>query len=176
MTYNTLAYVYDELMAHAPYEEWVNFTMNVINNREVQSIVDLGCGTGSISVRLAKSGYHVTGVDKSADMLTAADEKARNEYVNINFIQQDIRSLTGFKDVDLFISYCDVINYITNEKDITALFKNVHQSLQPDGLFIFDIHALPYVEDCLIDQTFTDETDNLVYIWSCEKGKHQGEM
>ena len=178
MTYHHFAYIYDQLMAHAPYEKWISFTTNIIHQleKEVHTIVDLGCGTGSIAVRLAKSGFDVIGVDQSTDMLTAAAERALNDNVSINWIEQDIRKLTGFNQIDLFISYCDVINYVTKKHDLQSVFERVYHSLRTGGIFIFDVHSFAYAQKKLIGQTFADVTDDLAYIWDCEQGNHRGEM
>lgn len=177
-SYNHFAYIYDDLMQHAPYDEWVDFTRHFIKEKtpRVQSIIDLGCGTGEISIRLAALGYDVIGVDYSEQMLACASEKAIKKKLPINWINQDITQLSGFNSIDLFISYCDVINYVTNVEDVKSVFKRVHESLSANGMFIFDIHSLSYAESHLMNGTFTDVTDEIVYIWDCEKGDEQGEM
>lgn len=178
MDYHRFASIYDQLMEHAPYEEWTNFTDHLIHlhPKNVKTIVDLGCGTGEITVRLATLGYEVTGVDLSSDMLTVATKKAEHANVGINWIQQDIRKLEGFSDIDVFVSYCDVLNYITEQEDLMSVFNRVYESLRPDGLFIFDIHSIHYVQRHLVDTTFADVTEQLAYIWECEQGDLQGEM
>ena len=178
MVYGRFAIIYDALMKHAPYDKWVTFTTNIIEqfNVPVKTIIDLGCGTGELTIRLGKLGYEMIGIDQSNDMLTVAAEKAYNQQIDINWIQQDIRELTGFKDVDLFISYCDVINYITNLDDVKKVFEQVYNCLKPGGLFIFDFHSINYTEHHLCDRTFADVTDELTYIWECERGDKEGEM
>lgn len=178
MSYHQFAYIYDQLMDHAPYDKWVQFTTEIIKrkNASIKSIVDLGCGTGEITSRLAKLGYHVTGVDYSIEMLACATEKVINHKLPVNWIQQDIRKLSGFHQIDLFISYCDVMNYITELNEVETVFNHVYNSLSPNGLFIFDIHSIHYAEERLMNQTFTEVTDDLAYIWDCEQGDRQGEM
>lgn len=170
--------MYDRLMTHAPYDAWVSFTQQMIakKGKMVNTIVDLGCGTGEIAIHLQKLGYHVTGVDVSADMLSCANEKAMATPIKMDWIQQDIRKLNGFSNIDLCISYCDVINYITNVTDLLVVFRRVYESLAANGLFIFDIHSLHYAESSLAGHTFTEVTDELVYIWECERGENIGEM
>lgn len=178
IAYQHFASMYDKFMEHAPYDEWVQLTEQIIQQEkiEVKNMIDLGCGTGEITIRLAQLGYPIIGVDYSANMLAFATEKATARKARVNWIQQDIRKLTGFSNVDLIISYCDVINYITEINDLEAVFMNVHQSLAPDGFFIFDIHNLHYAQAQLMNQTFADVTDELAYIWNCEKGDQDGEM
>ena len=178
MTYAGFAHVYDQLMAHAPYDEWISFTEAIIESsgKTVHQILDLGCGTGEVALRLAQAGYQVTGVDYSTDMLSHAMAKSMEQQQSISWINQDITNLTGFSDMDLCVSYCDVMNYITSKEDIEQVCQHVYASLAPDGMFIFDVHHLDYAKQQLIGHTFADATDELAYIWECEPGNQEGEM
>lgn len=178
MSYNRFAEVYDQLMSHAPYDKWVALTEYLIKHSEgpIERIVDLGCGTGNIAIPLAKAGYQMSGVDLSSDMLTLAAAQSDNEKLKINWIQQDIRQLTGFQNIDLFISYCDVINYITSKEDVFTVFQRVFDSLNETGQFIFDVHSMGYVKNHLLNQTFADVEEDIAYIWDCEPGDAMGEM
>lgn len=178
MAYEQFAYVYDQLMAHAPYDEWVKFTTDVISKHQlnVHTIVDLGCGTGEITIPLKDIGYDITGVDMSEDMLVRANEKSIEKNIQIPWIQQDIRSLQGFHHIDLCISYCDVMNYITDKEDVARTFEQVFHCLHDKGTFIFDVHHLPYVQEKLINHTFSDVTEQMAYIWDCFGGDSEGEM
>lgn len=176
--YQNLASVYDKFMEHAPYHKWVAFTEEIVDSYDVQGkrLLDLGCGTGEITLRLSDSGFDVTGVDISETMLAEASQKAIHQKKSISWIQQDIRALQGFKDIDVCVSYCDVLNYVTEKDDIEAVCQNVFHSLKEKGLFIFDIHHLPYVTEHLADNQFSDVMDELAYIWECEAGETEGEM
>lgn len=178
MAYHELASLYDQLMDHAPYDDWVQFTKDTIAQKEklVSRIVDLGCGTGEVAIPLAKEGYDMIGVDISTHMLACASNKALNENAQVQWLEQDMRQLTGLQDIDMVISYCDSINYITSEADLAAVFTGVYDSLAEGGLFVFDFHALPYATDHLMDQTFTHVSDGLSYIWDCEGGSLSGRM
>lgn len=175
--YKNFALLYDSLMEDAPYDEWIQLTNDLILDRKVEQIVDLGCGTGEITVALAKEqDRRVFGVDLSADMLAIAEQKSLQAQTEVTWIKQDIRNLQGFQDVDLFISYCDVINYIVEEADLLQLFTNVYDSLAMDGLFIFDVHSMNHVTETLRDETFAYTDDSLAYIWHCIAGEDAGEM
>src|SRR5699024_10846946 len=172
------AALYDRLMAHAPYHKWVQFTEDIIHKHalHVNNIVDLGCGTGEITVRLKELGYHITGVDVSEDMLAIANAKALHQHQSVTFVHQDIRNLEGFDHIDLCVSYCDVMNYITDMNDIEQVFQKVYNCLSNHGTFIFDVHHLPYVEEYLVNHSFSDVTDELAYIWECEAADQLGGM
>ena len=178
MAYQQMASLYDQLMTNAPYDQWLQFTKSIIekSGKNIKTIVDLGCGTGEITIGLAKAGYNLTGVDFSSDMLTYAEQKASNEKQSIQWINQDLRELTGFTNLDVAVSYCDVINYITSENELATVFTRVAESLKVGGLFIFDVHSLQHVEHRLVNQVFTLVTDDISYIWDCSEGEEFGEM
>lgn len=178
MVYQNFAYFYDELMSHAPYDEWTKLTKDVIEAYGFikPNIVDLGCGTGEITLELTDSAKSITGVDYSAEMLAVAMNKATEQNKQVNWIQQDIRNLEGFKDVDLITSYCDVINYLTEASEVETVFKHVYNSLNDSGVFVFDVHSQAFIQEHLIDQTFADVSDNTAYIWDCYPGEKLGAM
>lgn len=176
--YENMASLYDRLMKDAPYEQWALFTKQVFQklNKEVNTIADLGCGTGEVTIRLANEGYQMLGVDYSSDMLTWAEQKSSQNKLPIQWMHQDVRELTGIGKLDAVISYCDVINYIVLEEDIKEVLSRVYQTLKDDGVFIFDIHAMDYVENLLVGHSFTDVSDEVAYIWDCFAGDEDGEM
>ncbi|MBM7597902.1 SAM-dependent methyltransferase [Virgibacillus halotolerans] len=178
MAYKQMASLYDQLMADAPCDAWVAFTLEAFrrSGKQITQVADLGCGTGEITKRLAKAGYTMRGVDYSADMLAHADRKANEEKLDIQWLCQDLTELEGLENLDAAVSYCDVINYIVSEDELAAVFGRVAGSLKVGGLFIFDVHALFHVQEHLINQTFADVTDEASYIWFCAEGDHPGEM
>lgn len=178
MAYQELASLYDRLMQNAPYEKWINFTRDIFkrNHQSIHTILDLGCGTGEITTRLAREGFQMMGVDYSSDMLTLAQQKAVNGNLAIEWIHQDIRMLEGFTELDAVISYCDVINYITTIEDIDKVFINVANCLKPGGIFIFDIHSIGHAHHNMSNHTFTEVEDDFSYIWDCTEGDELGEM
>lgn len=178
MAYQHIAPLYDHLMQHAPYDQWVTFSTEIFNNygNDTQKIIDLGCGTGEIAVRLASKGYQIFGVDNSLEMLSYAEQKAFEKNLSIQWFHQDLRQLDGFNELDAAISYCDVINYVTLENELKDVFNQVYRLLKEDGIFIFDIHSLDYAQNHLINETFTEVTDEICYIWECIAGDEQGEM
>src|SRR5699024_9207715 len=178
MAYGQIGHVYDPLMKDAPYDKWLTFTQEMIkaSGKNIRTIADLGCGTGELTTRLAKEGYQLLGVDYSIDMLTYADQKSRHEHLDIQWIHQDLRELEGLENLDAVVSYCDVVNYITSETDLKNVFTRIAQSLKDGGLFMFDIHSLHYVINDLVNNSFTEVTDDMAYIWDCIAGDQPGEM
>lgn len=178
MIYHELSSVYDHLMEHAPYDDWYVFTKHIFQEHEtdITSIADIGCGTGEITLRLAKDQYQMYGVDYSSHMLSVAQQKSMRKELDVFWIQQDVRRLQGLQHIDAVISYCDVINYITSIADLKKAFQQIAQILKPGGLFIFDVHSLAYVENHLINHTFADVYDDYAYVWFCYPGEAKGSM
>lgn len=178
MAYDQMGYLYDPFMKNAPYDKWLSFAQEIIkkSGKNIETIADLGCGTGELTLKLAEKGYQLYGVDYSIDMLTFADQKARNENIPIQWLHQDLRELEGLTNLDAVVSFCDVINYITSESDLKNVFERIAQSLNDGGLLMFDIHSLYHVDHCLINSSFTDVTDDMAYIWECIEGDYPGEM
>ncbi|WP_017472636.1 class I SAM-dependent DNA methyltransferase [Amphibacillus jilinensis] len=179
MAYQQMANLYDFLMKDAPYDDWVAFTEIILKQEPKRGnvkVLDLGCGTGQITCRLANQGYDMTGVDLSESMLAEASERAIREQLKINWLKQDILNLEGLYDYDCVISYCDVINYIVEHDQLKRAFLGVFQSLREGGLFIFDVHSMAHVRNRMIDQVFSEIYDDLAYIWFCRQGKRTGEM
>lgn len=178
MAYRKMAEVYDELMDNVPYDDWMVMIQQMIAQKEspVQSIIDLGCGTGVITRKLAAAGYTMTGVDQSSEMLSQA-KKGLESADSIKWVEADMTELDGLQHYyDMAISCCDVINYLTSLEDVEKAIKNIYQLLKKDGIFFFDVHSMYTVEDIYIGQTFSDVTDEAAYIWECIPGEENGEM
>ncbi len=137
--YKGFAYIYDRLMEDVDYQLWVNYIEQIINNNtnKVNKILELACGTGNITIPIAKKGYNITGVDISDDMLMIAKNKSVENNLNILFINQDMVNLQLKEKFDCVLIMCDGINYIRDEDDLLQLFQRVYNILEDDGLFIF---------------------------------------
>ncbi|MCY9456984.1 class I SAM-dependent methyltransferase, partial [Bacillus inaquosorum] len=110
MIYQGFASVYDELMSHAPYDQWTKWIEASLP--EKGRILDLACGTGEISIRLAEKGFEVTGIDLSEEMLSYAQQKVSSNQP-ILFLQQDMREIAGFDgQFDAVAICCDSLNYL----------------------------------------------------------------
>ncbi|WP_079530338.1 class I SAM-dependent methyltransferase [Halobacillus hunanensis] len=174
MSYQQMAQVYDVLMKDAPYDQWVTWTKQIVQHYHpgAQRILDLGCGTGEITSRLADHGWQLTGVDLSEDMLTMAASKDQT----IQWLRQDITDLKGLHGYDCIVSYCDVMNYITDESSLDAVFKHAYQALSEQGLFLFDVHSVDHIVNDLCGQTFAEVYDDLSYVWFCDPGEEEYSM
>ena len=165
--YEALAASYDGLTRDIPYEKYLRFFKTLLRRHGVTAttVLDLACGTGSLSVLLAKHGYEVLGVDRSEDMLTVAAEKAMELEENQPFFAaQPMQRLKIPEPVDACVCALDSINYVTKPQDVQKAFRRVYESLRPGGLFVFDINT-PYKLEGLDGQVFLDETEDSYCVW-----------
>ena len=166
-TYNAFAQVYDRFMMDMPVNDWVGFIEGLwaLSGLKPDLVLDVGCGTGVISLPLAKKGYNVIGLDISQDMLTIARLKAESAGLNILFLQQDMCALELYGTVDSVVCICDVINYLVGYTDLHRFFALVHNYLNPGGLFIFDISTEYKFREVLSNSIFCDIDESAAYIW-----------
>lgn len=167
MIYKNFAAIYDILMQDVPYNEWVLYIRKIMDKFSYipKTILDLGCGTGTITQFLAQKGYDTIGIDISEDMLLVAKSKAKKLNLDILYLCQDITSFELYGTVDCIISLCDTLNYITNELDLLKVFKLVNNYLEPNGLFIFDLNTRYKFKEVMADNVFAETYDNCAYIW-----------
>ncbi|MGL4336007.1 MAG: class I SAM-dependent DNA methyltransferase [Turicibacter sp.] len=170
MAYETFSYYYDILMQDVPYQKWVSKTKQYLPHGS--SILDVGCGTGTISVLLAKEGYEVTGVDLSEDMLAIAHQKTLDAQLGIHYVVQDMSHLEGFSGFDGAVIYVDSLNYLKKDTEVFQTFKHLHESLKVDGILIFDVHSLYKMTDIFQDYLYVDTHPDLTYIWHVFEGKY----
>ncbi len=170
IAYETLAASYDRLTNDVPYPRIASFAQNLLTDRGIapRSVLDLACGTGAMSVLLAKAGYQVIGVDMSEEMLTMASEKAMSLSDNRPFfVRQRMQRLRLPQCVDWVFSGLDSINYLTDPQDCRETFRRVYGALTPGGAFLFDINT-PEKFRAMDGQTFLDEDDDVFCVWRTE--------
>ena len=135
--YEDFALVYDRFMDETPYEEWCQFVVGRLKQDQITDgiLLDLGCGTGSMTELLAKQGYDMIGVDLSDSMLDIAMEKRAQSGHNILYLQQDMREFELYGTVRAVICLCDSLNYLLEEDDLLTTFKLVNNYLDPNGIY-----------------------------------------
>ena len=166
-SYDALAASYDGLMADGGYRkraEWLDRQLKK-SAIPVHTVLDLACGTGTISCLLAQKGYQVTATDGSEEMLTQAMQKAAAlEGRPPLFLHQTMPRLRLLEPVDAAVSTLDSLNYLTREKDIRETFCRVYRWLKPGGQFIFDVNT-PYKLRRMDGQMDMDETEDSFCVW-----------
>ena len=146
--YDAIAGVYDRLNAEIDYGAWADFVERCFERflgTRPEMVLDLACGTGSMTLELARRGYDMIGIDGSVDMLMVArDRMAQDENTpSILYLLQDMRAFELYGTVGAVTCCLDSVNYLLREEDVQKCFACVHNYLDPDGLFLFDVNT-PY--------------------------------
>lgn len=163
--YGDFATVYDGFMADVPYGDWCAYLHGLIQTRRpgARRLLDLCCGTGSVSLGLAALGYDVMGGDLSQDMLQRAQVKARDRGQRVPFYRMDMTGFSLINGVDCITAMCDGINYLTHHAR-DDFFRCAYDALLPQGLLLFDFSTQYRLLTALGDNTFADENDDSAYI------------
>lgn len=165
--YGTFASVYDMFMDNVDYERWANHLNFLLNSYGISDglVLELGCGTGTMTELLAKRGYDMIGVDNSDEMLTEAMEKRYKSGLDILYLEQDMREFELYGTVRAVVSICDSLNYITGKEELLQVFKLVNNYLDPGGIFIFDMNTVHKYRDILGDRTIAENREEGSFIW-----------
>lgn len=165
--YTVLPAFYDRLN-HADYDRYAVFLDEVFRRYGVKKgtlVLDLACGTGSMTLRLSDLGYDLVGVDLSREMLAVAYERAADAGKQLLFLQQDMRELELYGTVGATVCCLDSLNYLTRTDDLARCFASVHWYSDPDALFVFDLNT-PYqlqygygAHDCIMEE------DGILLAW-----------
>lgn len=164
--YNEFAALYDELMNDFDYESWSNYIEDIFVKYDMRpkEILEMACGTGSLTYYLAKKRYNIVGFDLSSEMLSKAFQKL-GRFKNVKLLELNMVNFKINKKFDSIISVCDSINYITNEADLINCFKNVYNHLKEKGIFIFDINSYYKLKEIIGNNTFVEDRQDIFYTW-----------
>ena len=165
--YTGFAQVYDTFMDNVPYEEWADYYKEILREHGIMDgiVLDLGCGTGSMTELLAEQGYDMIGVDNSEEMLDLAMEKRAASGQDILYLLQDMRKFELYGTVRAVISACDSVNYLTEPGDLVKVFSLVNNYLDPGGLFLFDFNTEYKYRELLGDTTIAENREECSFIW-----------
>lgn len=195
--YTGFAEVYDLFMDNIPYEDWCSYLTGLLKEYGIEDglVLDLGCGTGTLTRLLADAGYDMTGIDYSEEMLEIAMEKraedmelaeeagalieedpnreaiggeaelALGRRASILYLCQDMREFELYGTIRAVVSICDSMNYITEYEDLVEVFRLVNNYLDPQGVFIFDLNTLYKYRVMLGEQTIAENREEGSFIW-----------
>ena len=178
--YSDFAAVYDELMDNTPYEQWCGRLDALIKkygvsdpgrdsetllDSEKNLVLDLGCGTGTLTELMYKRGYDMIGVDLSDSMLDIAMKKREESGSEILYLLQDMRELELYSTVGTVYCVCDSLNYILEEDELLRVFSLVNNYLFPGGIFIFDFNTDYKYREIIGDTTIAENRDDCSFIW-----------
>lgn len=191
--YTDFASVYDIFMDDTPYREWAQNIADLIESygiskpirkrigeekqnpdsdreenpesQEKNLVLDLGCGTGTLTELLSQKGYDMIGIDNSEEMLNLAMNKKRESGSGILYLCQDMREIDLYSTVGTVISVCDCVNYLLEEDEIEETFRLVNNYLYPGGLFIFDFNTVYKYQTVIGDTTIAENREECSFIW-----------
>lgn len=163
--YESFARVYDTFMDNVPYDQWAKDYEKIMKEHGIEDgiLLDLGCGTGSLTLRLAEKGYDMIGVDYSMDMLEIAREKSEGK--DILYLEQDMREFELYGTVRAVLCVCDSINYILEPEKVEEVFSLVDNYLDPHGIFIFDFNTDYKYREMIGDKVIAEDRDEMSFIW-----------
>ena len=168
MAYGEFAKIYDELINEdINYDEMVDRIIEICNsyNVELNDYLDIACGTGNVTIRLAKYFKNIYGVDLSEDMLREAFDKFKEARIKGKIICQDMTELALNREFDLITSVLDSTNYITDLNDLQNYFNGVYTHLKSNGLFIFDVNSYYKLSEILGNNIYTYSEEEVFYTW-----------
>jgi SAM-dependent methyltransferase len=154
-------------MDNVPYDEWTDYLQHLLSKNGISKglVLELGCGTGSMTRRLASAGFDMIGIDNSEEMLQIAREKSGKDTENILYLCQDMREFELYGTVAAVVSVCDSMNYILSEEELLRVFRLVNNYLDTNGLFIFDLDTEYAYSEILGDQTIAENREEGSFIW-----------
>ena len=187
--YQDFAEVYDRFMDNTPDEEWGKRLDSLIRrygvsrpdreaakplDAERNLVVDLGCGTGTLTEIMYEKGYDLAGVDASESMLNIALEKKEKSGAEILYLQQDMRDLELYGTAGTIYSVCDSLNYILDEEELAEVFLLVNNYLFPGGIFIFDFNTEYKYREVIGENTIAESREDCSFIWDNFYDREEG--
>lgn len=162
MIYDTLASYYDALVKDEEATlSWVHW---IESFQKPCSMLELACGSAEITQVLSHHGFQMTALDLSQGMIDQAKRKDKEQ--KIQFLCQDMRDLSNLPSFESVACLCDSFNYILEKEEIVSFFKEVHDHLQPEGIFFFDTHSLDRLDEFSEEFNETGHIEDVDYQWS----------
>ena len=165
--YGEFARVYDMFQDHVDYQLWASWLKGQLKKFDISGglVLDLGCGTGTMTELLAEAGYDMIGLDNSEEMLAEAMEKRVESGHDILYLMQDMQDFELYGTVRAVVSVCDSLNYITEEEELERVFSLVNNYLDPEGIFLFDMNTIYKYQTMIGDATIAENREEGSFIW-----------
>ena len=166
--YDALAPWYDSLTGDVPYGDIADYYESAFRSDggTFRLLLDLCCGTGSMTWELAGRGYEMIAADRSVDMLMQAQAKQVPCRVPPLFLCQAAEELDLYGTVDAAVCCLDGFNYIPADT-LPEVFRRLHLFIRPGGLMIFDIRTPDFLR-ALDGQVFVDEKEDVLCLWRAD--------
>jgi len=161
--YSKFADIYDELMEDVPYGQIADLIDSKIKKYDIKNniVLDLACGTGTLTKELSEKGYEMIGTDASAEML----QKAQEKNPGVLFLNQPMEEFELYGTVGVIVCSLDSVNYLADDESLYETFRLCNNYLEPDGLLIFDINTEYKFRNILADNIFTFDNEKIFYTW-----------
>ena len=168
--YGDFAYYYDVLTENVDYESRCDYIYNLLADNGVSKgiLLDLACGTGSLSMLLSEKGYEVIGVDASEEMLSVAQEKKYESEADAIFLCQKMEELDLFGTINAAVCTLDSINHVTDEEKVKEIIRRVSLFMEDKGIFVFDVNTPYKHREVLGNNTFVYDMDEVYCVWQNE--------
>ncbi|MBQ1997967.1 MAG: class I SAM-dependent methyltransferase, partial [Spirochaetales bacterium] len=166
--YNAFAEVYDRLTGNIEYSKRAEFIRTLLNRHGVSDgaiVLDLACGTGSLTAELAKHGYDMIGVDNSPMMLCEAQNKMYDSGINMLFLCQSMPELDLFGTIDAAVCTLDSLNHLDTPEEIEETIAKVGLFMNHGGIFIFDVNTIYKHREILGNNTFVYDCEDVYCVW-----------
>lgn len=167
MSYSSFASVYDSLTVNVDYKKRADYICDILKDNNITEglLLDLACGTGSLSVELAKRGFEVIGTDASAEMLMEAQNKAFSEEQNIMFLCQKMQQTDLYGTVRAIVCALDSINHLQSYEELEETFKVLKNFIDDGGIMVFDVNTVFKHQNVLANNTFVYDEKNVYCVW-----------
>ncbi len=161
--------IYDRALDILPYDEMTEFLETIFRNKDIHptTLLDLGCGSGSLAILMAEKGYQLSGLDLSVEMLSVAQQKTFDKNLNIRYINQSMSEIELIDSYDVIYSFGDALNYLTDSNDLLSCFDGVYKYLNYGGYFIFDVNTVDKFRS-FGNNSFSESEDDFFYLWENE--------
>lgn len=163
--YSDFADAYDALTFNVPYDEIAEYYINIVSSlTDGKRLLDMGCGTGNLTVRIAGRGFDVIGQDSSPEMLSYAAMKSSE----VRWICQKMEETELGGEVDAVISTLDSVNHLPDKRSVLSCFKRAADNLKTGGAFAFDVNTIRKHREVLGGNTFVYDVDGVYCVWQNE--------
>lgn len=166
-TYNVFADFYDQLTLNVDYKDRAQYILQIFEklNHNMGITLDLACGTGNLTIELAKRNVDIYGVDGSQEMLSQALQKSSELQLNILFLCQQMQNIDLYGTIDTCVCTLDSINHLVDINDVQKTFDLVSLFMNSKGYFLFDVNTIYKHQNVLANNTFVYDTDDVYCVW-----------
>lgn len=178
MSYDNFSRFYDLLTDNVEYKKRADYFCRLLSLCGIEGgiLLDLACGTGSISVEMAKKGFDVIGVDSSVGMLNAARQKAYESGEQILLLNQSMDDIDLYGTVDCAVCVLDSINHLEDSEQVKRTFEKVSLFMNEGGAFAFDVNTPYKHKSVLADNAFVYDLDELYCVWQNSYNEADGSV